>query len=315
MRSASLLTKSPERCTSVLIQRHTVAGARRHRPRMRSARHMVWSMLMFASFSTSCGTAAKPGAAIVGRLVVQGSKQLWRVSAKVLQSRAAGVLALRNGRLAFTEAAASEAALAAREAAALEAAASEGVTTSAAARQATAEEVASVRALTAAQLAKTPIPNPANLRLIMRVSSGASKLATRLVDETPVEALLLYDSEGLPIVYANHIEHTAVYEAATRAFRSESARVADQISSSIEAVTIGSEAELPSVIASAIQKYLKSSGRAYVLDSSTGKLTINVSFDSGSEIVGTLDIYTLVQRSVVLGTTAAGGYVVKTLKG
>jgi hypothetical protein len=241
-------------------------------------------------------------------MVAQGSKQVWRAAAVQLEKRLIGVTVLQNGRLAVAE-------LVEAEAMASEVAAAEGATARSATQRAVSSEAGTIGSLAARRLAGTKIPDPADIGMLLRTSARASRVATRIVDDTPVE-LLLYDSHGLPIIYANQTENYAVYQAATRAFRSETAVAVDEICGALETVAISSEIELPGAINSILSEQARKHSGRYIFDVGTGKLTFNVPFDSGSQIVGTVNVYSVVKRSVMVGAGAAGGYkIIKALEG
>lgn len=159
----------------------------------------------------------------------------------------------------------------------------------------------------ATKMAKMKIPNAGSLKELVNTKRG-STVAQNSVRKTEID-LLLYDSAGNPIIYADGKEHSLIYKIARVKYSGKAEKVVDDIMKNVSHKKITSEAELESVIVKTVNNHFgKSTAKSpYVMDVSTGSLTFNVHFESGSQIVGAINIYDAAKKAVIIGV---GGYYV-----
>ena len=154
--------------------------------------------------------------------------------------------------------------------------------------------------------AKVSIPNPNRLgTLVNKTYPKASPMAEGLMKHADVD-LVLYDTVGNPIVYAAPLQNQAVYGAATRQFNAHASSLVDDVLVKLPNAKVSSEAELKALVERTIGERATAQ-RPFVFDTSTGQITLNIEFDSGSQIVGSVNLYNALRSGVVVG---AGGYYV-----
>lgn len=159
------------------------------------------------------------------------------------------------------------------------------------------------------KLNKVKIPSPKSIHVIRNGGKmEGTQVARSSVKDAEID-LLLYDATGTPIIYANRTQHSLVYSAANRSYQRKAIKLVDDILLDVKNGKVATDAELKSVINKTVNKQLGSvtSKNPVVMDVTTGNLTFNVEFNSGSQIVGSINIYNVVQKGVVIG---AGGYYV-----
>ncbi len=158
-----------------------------------------------------------------------------------------------------------------------------------------------------AKYSKIKIPNPKSLSVIRNGGNlEGTKIACSTIKSSKVD-LLLYDAAGNPIIYANETQHYLVYTAAQRVYQKRAVGLVDDILVSVKNNKITTDTQLKKVINSTVAKHLgkSTSKNPVVMDVATGNLAFNVEFQSGSQIVGSINIYDTVKKGVVIG---AGGY-------
>jgi len=158
-----------------------------------------------------------------------------------------------------------------------------------------------------AKFNKVKIPSPKSIHVIRNGGNmEGSHIARSSVKSAEVD-LLLYDAAGNPIIYANQIQHSLVYTAAQRTYQRKAINLVDDILLNVKNGKVATEAELKEIINTTVSKQLgnATSKNPVVMDVSTGNLTFNVEFQSGSQIVGNINIYDTVKKGVIVG---AGGY-------
>lgn len=154
--------------------------------------------------------------------------------------------------------------------------------------------------------ARVSIPDPTRVGTFLnRGYPKASPLAENLLKHSEVD-LVLYDAVGNPIVYAAPIQNHAVYAAATRNFNAHASSLVDEVLAGLPNAKATSEAELKALVERTIRSHAAPQ-RPFVFDASTGHLTLNIEFESGSQIVGGVNLYNVLRNGVVVG---GGGYYV-----
>jgi len=157
-----------------------------------------------------------------------------------------------------------------------------------------------------AQWAKIEVPDPTRLATLLNGSkTQVSGVAKNILSHSDVD-LVMYDAVGNPIVYAKPVHNAAMYGAATREFNSHVGGVIDDVVAAVERTSVTNEGQLRGAIAEAVKRQLDPT-RPFIFDVSTGQLTAHVEFASGSQIVGSLNLYNALGKSVALG---GGGYYV-----
>ncbi|MFK7807693.1 MAG: hypothetical protein AB8F74_07850 [Saprospiraceae bacterium] len=167
----------------------------------------------------------------------------------------------------------------------------------------------------AADVGKIAIPDAKRLKSFTSIKNNKpTSVAHKTVKDSEID-LLLYDSGGNPIIYADGSEHKVVYNAARNTYDGKAAGIVDDILKKVDQGKITTEKDLEATVHKLVNKQLgkNASKNPYVMDASTGNLTFNVQFDSGSQIIGTINVYKTVKKG--LATGAGGYYILKKTEG
>lgn len=162
----------------------------------------------------------------------------------------------------------------------------------------------------AGTLSKVKIPLPGTLKNLGSLSTQeGSQVAKSNIKNAKLD-LVLFDAVGNPIVYADPVQHKNVYSAAERVYRNKAVSLTDEILEAVNKNQVKTEAELQQLITKTVGKSLgtPNSKNPVIMDVGTGSLTFNVEFQSGSQIVGSMNIYDVVKKSTIVGI---GGYYLK----
>ncbi len=163
------------------------------------------------------------------------------------------------------------------------------------------------------KLRKTPIPDPKGFlgsQASNQILNGSDE-AVKAVRSAPID-LVLYDTKGFAIHYADPLHQKVVQGAAAKTYQQQSVNLVDKTFQAIQQskTKVTSEAQIKQLIQSTVERELgRILQRPHVFNPGSGYVTLNLQFNNGSFMIGSFNIFKTVLSG--LGITTGGVYMLK----